>query len=72
MLERACAQRVELLDKLQAANKEITLLQKQLANGSSVASVANIANPGANYRPRKIGPKKQLTETDLSAFASWK
>ena len=69
LLEKACAQRIKLLDKLQAANKEITLLQKQLANGkASVASIANVAN----YRPCRIGPKKQLTGTNFSAFASWK
>ena len=51
VLEKACAQRVELLDELQAANKEITILQKQLAGG--VASV--LANPMASYKPRSIG-----------------
>ena len=34
-----------------------------------MASVANIANLGANYRLREIGLKKQLTETDSLAFA---
>ena len=53
VLEGACAQRVKLLDELQAANKEITILQKQLACG--VSSV--MANPMASYRPRGIGPK---------------
>ena len=70
LLKKACAQRVKLLDELRTANKKITLLQKQLANGvASVASMANVANPKANYRPRGIGPKKQLAGTDFLAFA---
>ena len=69
------AQRLKLLDELRAVNKENSNLQKQLANGgvTSVANVASIASdPMANYRPRGIGPKKQLTGTDPSAFALWK
>ena len=66
------AQRLKLLDELRAVNKENASLRKQLAN-DSMASMAKVAsNPVANYRPRGIGPKKQLTETDLSAFSPWK
>ena len=71
------SQRFELLDELQEVNKENAILRKQLADGvasvASVASVANVANnPVSNYRPRGIGPKKQLIGTDPSAFAPWK
>ena len=59
------------MDELQEVNKENAILRKQLANG--VASMANVAsNPVSNYRPRGIGPKKQLTGTDPLAFALWK
>ena len=71
-MEEARAQRVELLDELRAANKEITLLRKQLAGGSD-ASMANVASdPRSNYRPHGIGPKKQLIGTNPSAFSPWK
>ena len=67
-MEEARAQRVELLDELRAANKEITLLRKQLAGGMA-SNVANVANPVASYRPRGIGPKNQFTGTDPTAYA---
>ena len=67
-------QRFKLLDELREVNKENASLRKQLANSgvASVTNVANVTDPGANYRPRGIGPNKQLTGTDLSAFAPWK
>ena len=66
------AQQLKLLDELRAVNKENSSLRKQLANGG-VASMANVtSDPVANYRPRGIGPKKQLTGTDPSAFSPWK
>ena len=68
LIEGEHAQRFELLDELREVNKKNHILRKQLAD--SVASVASIANPRANYRPRRIGPKKQLTETDPLTFAS--
>ena len=69
LIEEERAKRFELLDKLQAANKENASLKKQLAGGS-VASV--IANPVASYKPRGIGPKNQLISTDPTAYAPWK
>ena len=76
LIEGERVQRFELLDELREVNKENAILRKQLANGvasvASVANMANVADLGANYRPRGIGPKKQLTGTDLSAFAPWK
>ena len=72
LIERERAQRFELLDELQEVNKENASLRKQLAN-NGVASTANVASdPVANYRPRGIGPKKQLTGTNPSAFSPWK
>ena len=62
-------QRLKLLDELRAVNKENAILKKQLAGGS-VASVT--ADPVASYKPRGIGPKNQLTGTDLTAYALWK
>ena len=53
VLEKACAQRAELLDEVQAANKKNANLQKQLAG--VMASMT--ADPMASYRPRGIGPK---------------
>ena len=71
--EQKHAQRLKLLDKLREVNKENAILRKQLANGvasvANMANMANVTNPRANYRPRGIGPKKQLTGTDPSAFA---
>ena len=74
LIEGERAQRFELLDELREVNKENASLRKQLANSgvASVANVANVTDPGANYRPRGIGPKKQLTGTDPSAFTPWK
>ena len=70
------AQWLKLLDELQEVNKENAILKKQLANGvasvANVANMANVADPEANYRPRGIRPKKQLTGTDLLAFVPWK
>ena len=43
-----------------------------MASVVNVANMAKVADPGANYRPRGIRPKKQLTGTDPSAFAPWK
>ena len=54
LIERKCAQRFKLLDKLQEVNKENAILRKQLAK--SVASVASMANV-ASYRLRGIEPK---------------
>ena len=71
MREKAPAQRVELLDELQTANKEITILKKQLAGGMA-SNVANVANSVASYKPRSIGSKNQLTGTDPTAYAPWK
>ena len=66
------AQRLKLLDELRAVNKENASLRKQLANGS-VASMANVASDlVANYKPCGIGPKKQFTGTNPSAFLPWK
>ena len=74
LIEGERAQHFELLDELREVNKENAILRKQLANGvASVASVANVASdPVSNYRPRGIGPKKQLTGTDPLAFVPWK
>ena len=72
LIEGERAQRFELLDELQEVNKENAGLRKQLANGG-VASIANVtSDPVANYRLRGIGPKKQLTGTNPSAFLPWK
>ena len=72
LIEEERTQRFKLLDELQAVNKKNASLRKQQAN-SGVASMANVTNmasdPVVNYRPRGIGPKKQLTETNPSAFA---
>ena len=43
-----------------------------MASQASMVNMANIANLGANYRPRGIGLKKQLTETKFLAFSPWK
>ena len=67
-IEGERAQRFELLDKLRKVNKENLNLQKQLAGGIA-SNVANVADPVANYRPRSIGPKNQLTGTDSTAYA---
>ena len=67
LIKKERAQRFELLDELQEVNKENASLRKQLA------SVANVASdPRSNYRPRGIGPKKQLTGTNPLAFSPWK
>ena len=73
-IEGERTQRFKLLDELREVNKENASLKKQLANSgvASVANVANVTDPRANYRPHGIGPKKQLTGTDRSAFAPWK
>ena len=63
------AQRLELLDELQAVNKENATLRKQLAGGSVASVMADLV---ASYRPRGIGPKNQLTGTDPTAYAPWR
>ena len=70
-LERERAQQLKLLDELREVNKENLNLQKQLAGGMA-SNVANVADPVANYRPRGIGPKNQLTGTDPTAYAPWR
>ena len=65
VLEETCAQRVKLLDELRAANKKITILQKQLAGSV-------MTDPAASYKPHGIRPKNQLTGTDSTGYALWR
>ena len=47
--------------------------REQLATGvAGVAGAAGTTNAAENYRPRGIGPKQQLTGTDMTAYAPWK
>ena len=39
---------------------------------ASVASMANVADPVVNYKPRGIGLKNQLTGTDPTGYAPWR